>query len=473
MHEFGGKVTQNEVEEEAIQASGRTLSPNSGVDHLAARGRVQYEKGVRQSTLTLVARVRDVEGTSGVLPSLVEERLFSHPDLGVHFARLALLRERGSSSFPPSLVLESNFDTPHADTAEAQRAHLEQLARVELDPLRAAFAGCEGFTGSEPADELADKLHERLVPATACYEGHAARDLPRIALERRVRELCLDFLSRAPKDTPVRLFHSLRSHLRLRAAWDPTLRGLDLDAPPPSAPDNAVRSMRLRSGITPWFTNLAPALPLVGYLTKILTWQREDACYDLRAEYERFTDDDRRLLRELAANEDHGLQNPLTHVVPLRAGGDARRRVLALSHAYIARMALRHFNDIGELGGIPSIHFAKWVLIDGGERLLFLSNYDGSWESYLGDFIDKADIGLNLAWACTLGYPKTVLLALGGARDEERFKAWSRSCQRPTPIFYSAYPDASVASVNNNTWIRHALHRDGPGDLAAFFRRLS
>ena len=90
---------------------------------------------------------------------------------------------------------------------------------------------------------------------------------------------------------------------------------------------------------------------------------------------------------ELAANEDHGLQNPLTHVVPLRGGGDARKRVLALSHAYIARMALRHFNDIGELGGIPTIHFAKWALIDGGARLLFLSNYDGSWETYLDDFL--------------------------------------------------------------------------------------
>jgi hypothetical protein len=427
---------------------------------------------VRQGTLTLVSRVRDVEGVSRVLPSLTEERMFSHPGLGIHFARLSLLRERGSAPFEPSLVLESNFDTPHADIVEAHREHLGKLAQVELDTLRAAFAGCEGFTGSELPDELAEKLFERLVPATACYEGHAQRDLARIALERRVRELCLDFMSRAEKDSPVRLFHALRSQLRLRTAWDPTLRGLDLDAPPPIAPDGAVRSMRLRSGLTPWFTNLAPALPLVGYLGKILTWQREDTFYDLRAELERLTDVDRTHLRELAANEDHGLQNPLTHVVPLRAGGDARKRVLALSHAYIARMALRHFNDIGELGGIPTIHFAKWALIDGGARLLFLSNYDGSWESYLGDFIDKANIGLNLAWACTLGYPKTFLLALGGARDEERFKAWSRSCQRPTPIFYSAYPDLSVAAVNNNTWIRHALHA-GAGDIPAFFRRLS
>jgi hypothetical protein len=428
---------------------------------------------VRQNTLTLLARVRDLAAAMRALASLSEERLFSHQALGIHFARIALLTERGESTFAPWIVLESNFDTEHADASEAQREHLESLARLELDPLRAVFGACKGFSGSEARDELAEKLREKICPATACYQGHSDRDLARIALERRLRDVCLDFTSAQPKDSSQRLFNALRSHVRLRTAWDPSLRGLDLDAPPPSSPDRAVRSMRLRSGLTPWFENIGPALPLVWELGKIVSWQRADAQYELRAMQEKHTPEERALLRALSANEDFGLQNPLTHVVPLRPGGEARRRVLTLAHAYIARMTLRHFNDIGQLGGIPSIHFAKWLLIDGGERLMFLSNYDSSWESYLGDFIDKADLGLNLAWACTLGYPKTWLLFRGGARDEERFKAWSRSCQRPTPIFYSAYPDLSVAAINNNTWIRHALHQGGSGDLAAFFRRLT
>jgi hypothetical protein len=147
--------------------------------------------------------------------------------------------------------------------------------------------------------------------------------------------------------------------------------------------------------------------------------------------------------------------------------------VLRFAHSYVDRIAKRHFNDIGQLGRIPSIHFAKWLLIDDSRRLVFFSNYDSSWESYLGDFIDQASFGLNVAWACTEGYPRTQILAIGGARDEERFKAWGRACQRPTPVFYSAYPDLSVASINNNTWIRVGLHRSGPSDLDGWFRRLT
>jgi hypothetical protein len=88
--------------------------------------------------------------------------------------------------------------------------------------------------------------------------------------------------------------------------------------------------------------------------------------------------------------------------------------------------------------------------------------------------VDQAAIGLNLAWACTEGYPKTRLLALDGADDEERFKAWGRAHQLPTPVFYSAYPELSLAAINNNTWIRHGLHeRPGAAELGAWFRRLT
>ncbi|WP_436441436.1 hypothetical protein, partial [Enterococcus faecium] len=56
----------------------------------------------------------------------------------------------------------------------------------------------------------------------------------------------------------------------------------------------------------------------------------------------------------------------------------------------------------GELGGIPTILSARWVMIDGGKRLLFLDNYGGAWESYLNEFIDLAAVkGLNAIWSNT------------------------------------------------------------------------
>ncbi len=175
---------------------------------------------------------------------------------------------------------------------------------------------------------------------------------------------------------------------------------------------------------------------------------------------------------ELAQTEDHALQNALTHVAPLK--GSDRLALLLFSHGYIDAMARKHFNDIGQLGGIPTIHFAKWLLVDDDTRLLFLSNYDSSWESYLGDFVDRAAVGLNLAWTLTTEYPTTSYLTSLGASDEERFKAWSRAYQRPTQVFYTAYPELGTAALNNNTWIRCGLHQPpGAAELRAWFRRLT
>jgi len=111
----------------------------------------------------------------------------------------------------------------------------------------------------------------------------------------------------------------------------------------------------------------------------------------------------------------------------------------------------------GELSGIPSIHFAHWSMIDSGRRLLFLSNFDGSWENYLDDFIDKASTGLTGVWSNTLNFPRTYFLIFGGAKDGPRFKAVARDGQSVTNAWYSAYRDQTVQGIDNNSTIRENL----------------
>ena len=43
----------------------------------------------------------------------------------------------------------------------------------------------------------------------------------------------------------------------------------------------------------------------------------------------------------------------------------------------------------GFLRTIGTIHFARWVTAPGSPDLVFFSNYDFSWESYLEDFITR------------------------------------------------------------------------------------
>ena len=106
--------------------------------------------------------------------------------------------------------------------------------------------------------------------------------------------------------------------------------------------------------------------------------------------------------------------------------------------------ACRHSFARDNLAGVTSIHFARWVPLDDGERLIFASSYDGSLESYMDDFISRLAWGINLVFSNGVGFPKARWLVLGGARDEIRYKHYLRRHQVPTPVFYSAYPELTA-----------------------------
>ena len=96
-------------------------------------------------------------------------------------------------------------------------------------------------------------------------------------------------------------------------------------------------------------------------------------------------------------------------------------------------------------------------MINEGKQLLFLSNFDGSWEHYLGEFIDQAAHGLTAVWSNAVNFPRAWNLVQGGATDEQRFKDYARGMQYYTQLWYSAYPFLSVVNVLNNAAIRSGL----------------
>jgi hypothetical protein len=64
---------------------------------------------------------------------------------------------------------------------------------------------------------------------------------------------------------------------------------------------------------------------------------------------------------------------------------------------------------------------------------------------------------LTMIWTNTVNFPATLGLFFRGARDEERFKRWTRAYQYTTQIWYSAYPSLSVGEVLANAEIREIL----------------
>jgi hypothetical protein len=132
--------------------------------------------------------------------------------------------------------------------------------------------------------------------------------------------------------------------------------------------------------------------------------------------------------------------------------------------AFLIRFAMRALYLLvrltardGYLGAMRTIHFAHWAIVDHGKRLLFLSNFDGSWESYLDDFIEKAHGGLTLAWGNCTGFPPAKYLWLDGATKGREFKAWARCSMAPNRLWYSAYPDLTVNQIVRQAAIAQGL----------------
>ena len=148
-------------------------------------------------------------------------------------------------------------------------------------------------------------------------------------------------------------------------------------------------------------------------------------------------------------------QNHFSSLAPLKTGPVrwASLRLVMAAIEFLARLVYTR----GKLGDIPSIHFAHWTVVDQGSGLIFFSNYDGTWESYLDDFIQKAANGLTAVWSHCQGFPKSRWLVTGGARDERAFKRYARDSQAAEAVWYSAYPALTMRRILNNRAIMEGL----------------
>ena len=98
---------------------------------------------------------------------------------------------------------------------------------------------------------------------------------------------------------------------------------------------------------------------------------------------------------------------------------------------------------------------------------MFFSNFDGSWESYLDDFIEKEHQGLTLAWTSGVGFPPTRFLVLDGATQGRKFKAWARHSMAESLFWYSAYPSFTVNQIERQARVADGLRQGALGEKEA------
>jgi hypothetical protein len=131
---------------------------------------------------------------------------------------------------------------------------------------------------------------------------------------------------------------------------------------------------------------------------------------------------------------------------------------------WLLEYTTRHIYVRGRLSRVSTIHFARWVFLNDKRRLLFASNYDGSLDSYMDDFINKVGWGLNLVFSNGIGYPTSKWLVLDGSKDEQSFKYFLRRHQITTQVWYNAHPGLTAFDLKRNMMIREGIERTDMSD---------
>lgn len=357
----------------------------------------------------------------------------------LHFGSLVIFPD---DTFGPYLVFENNFD----GELEPYLADLWQHASLGLHRI---YGHCIGYDGSAAPDRerLLTFLRAHVVRPHAWHIGNVGRTATRIQQEARLHAELDEFLDGAAARSE-RSAATIRQRIQEFVRRTPSLSWAGQDAGPRLSLGERVGPWARIVGLAILALLLLPVLLplLIVYLIVLRRRERTDPVVIEPPAAEH--------IRRLAAREDNAVQNHLANMSYVKPGafrGMTIRAILFLTNV-VARVSTK-----GKLSGLTSLHFAHWALIDDGKRLLFLTNYDGSWENYLDDFIDKASIGLTGIWSNTVNFPRTRFLVLGGAQDERRFKTISRRNQVYSNVWYSAYERLTVQAIDNNSDIREQM----------------
>jgi hypothetical protein len=404
-----------------------------------------------QEALTVVATIKPghveaVENLLGTIKDHVDTwDIIPFAELAhIHFARLVVFNETtdlNGHTLPARLTLMTNVDAP-------LEAHIKDLAGVCGTGLDAVFGHCEAYPESSERVPATREtfLRDHMVRHSAFYVNRQGRTVQQSRQEDELRRAIDDYLNAVDLSgqSPESVHASIVDFVRRRSdlSWALT---------PAAGPTRAWRVTEAlhQVGIIVAVLVLSPLLLVLLPLFVILLryYEQRDVPDTVQASAD--------AVRTFRADEDYWVQNQIIAVGLFKPGWF--RWLTARAILMMTDYACRHIYNRGSLSGLNTIHFARWVPLDEGQRLFFSSNYDGSLESYMNDFIDKAAWGLNAIFSNGDGFPRTAFLFCGGITDEIAYKRFLPTRQVQSRVWYSAYPHLSTKNIANNAEIRRGL----------------
>jgi hypothetical protein len=376
----------------------------------------------------------------------------------LHFGRLVLLEDPTVGDIEayarprPQLPLYLAF---LGDVDGAAHECLAVLAQRCAAGLKAIFSHCEGFYPE--ADVLRWMLsHDR--PLAASYVNCVGRTVLQIREESALQRALSARVDRSALGSRA---DARRRRKELIAYVRSEIRAGRLSLTPPERTPLGWRLAQIGRLAAVLLETLI-ALPFFLLLLPFVI---------LRLRYLEKTDPeicpppDSAALLELQQLEDYDVSNQYTAFGSVKPG--LFRRWLVSTVLVAIDLTSRNVFTRGYLARVQTIHFARWVFLDGKARVMFASNYDGGHQAYMDDFINKVAWGLNIVFSNGIGWPRTAWLLLRGARREHLFKYFQRRHQIPTQVWYKAYPGLTLIDLERNSRIRAGLERWRLSDSAA------
>ena len=378
---------------------------------------------------------------------------------GIHFARWLIVDDqtlddmqvygRPRVDHPPSLAFAAEIDGEPEEFFAA-------MAAKAAPGVTTLFGCCDGFA---PGGDLAGWLRAHHIPAAAGYVNWVGRSVLQVREESALYEAVQRHLQnegQALTHEPAPRVHARLCEL-IRA--DIAAGHLRLSAEPPTPVGWTVRKLLHAIGAPLLLLVLSPVLVPLAIVLVLIIRRREPG------EPEVCPRTDPAHVAALAEVEDHDVTNSFSALGSLKPG--VVRRWATMAVLWAIDFAARHVYTKGRLARVRTIHFARWVFLDGKARVIFLSNYDDSLESYMDDFINKVGFGLNVSFSHGIGYPRTRWLIFGGSSDERKFKEFLRRHQIPTQVWYKAYPGLTAVDLERNARVRRGIDLPQLADVDA------
>ena len=393
---------------------------------------------MRQAGLTVITEIHS--GRAGVLPAVLRNAQAADP-FGqmsrVHYAAFVILPE--IDGIPERLVMETNYDGDLND-------HLEELVDRGGAVLDSIYQNCRKYPAGGSRDRQAVKEYftKNSVSSAAFYVALPGRSREDIDNAIEVYEAARTYLQSQCKASDSR-------KLSVEDVWKKLVKHFrDPSTPQPIRSPVSQRQLTWCSRI--WaLILLIPSLLLLILLPFLLVIARIYECHEARTPMRR------RYPPNPLAYEymNLGRQNHMCTLATVKLS--RFRAVMIRLGLFLTKVLASKIFLLGRLDTITTIHFARWSLIDKNRHVLFLTNYDGSWSSYIDDFSNPPH--LNGVWGNTERFPPTRFMLWQGAKLIQQFQAHVVEEFQPAYFFHRPYGDHTVQNLLRYLEFRDALAR--------------